>query len=1009
MNLLQYWIHHHKLRIPVLMTFVATVLLVVLIYSVRFTYAQSAVAPSKPLPFGTETDVSALTNISINIQRSDDLVHTSKPQISPNGRYAAVTIVPLGTETAHLAQTYLYHLATKTVHATFFGHSPRWFKDGTLLQIESMDRRVTYHPIADAVQEYSLGDDHDKAVFETATEPTIPTETKGVLGDLTEMQYPISIRVAHHPSNGCRSVPEWQVDIIPFEEYVARVVPAETPAWWPVDALAAQAVAARTYAWRQILVGRADYDVTDWANFQMMCDDRHPHSDRAVAMTTGQYLASHNDRMAQPISAMYSAENGHPTLTNPNVGYLQSVPDLFAIGKLRFGHGYGLSQWGAYRRANAGHTYRQILGHYYSNVYIQNRVDSDLPRGALLRKATGNVATDRMLLWPMIPPNIEARIVITANRGLTTAFAISRPAAIVWQPSTPLDEETKLTATLSISGEIQDVATWQIDRQPPPSPALALPALISTTALTFALAADLNIPLISAGWHWEGEELLHTINSGITVADDKAINGFAWMADPTRHDAGVWYGPYTHQLPIGHSYRALFWLRATVPLTAITPAIPIARLDVTDRAGQEILGIHDLRVNDFRNSQTYMPIAVDFHLFTETTGIEFRVVWMGETPLAFDRVDLWRLPDTMQKKSQSEPKTNSFVANFDWAISPNETMISLITRAMDSAGNLSASRVYTAAVADLMAPTIGPISGVPMWITNKEVRLTTTVTDTRSGVDSTSAVLKLTGKGLTGAAPLTIPAVVTTTDHASSSAQVAATVTDLVDGIYTATLRVRDHAGNFAERGYPLRSDSLLPRIITTTTGTPQNQWFLVPFTITVSAIDNGSGIDRLFYRYGRMQPFDVTTTFTATHSEPIAVTFNQAGIYTTTTWAIDQAGNRSRTVGQSFALDIAAPTLTLSQTVINSTTVHVGWQARDDSGSISHLELELQSGQQSWQPIPLQTDMFNNGMVSITIAPEQPTYLRARGWDHAGRMGAWEEMELWIATDWLFLPIVQR
>jgi stage II sporulation protein D len=37
-----------------------------------------------------------------------------------------------------------------------------------------------------------------------------------------------------------------------------------------------------------------------------------------------------------------------------------------------FGHGVGMSQWGAYRMAQAGHDYREILTHYYAGIEITN-------------------------------------------------------------------------------------------------------------------------------------------------------------------------------------------------------------------------------------------------------------------------------------------------------------------------------------------------------------------------------------------------------------------------------------------------------------------------------------------------------------------------------------------------------------------------------------------------------------------------------------------------------------
>ncbi|RDV84509.1 stage II sporulation protein D [Ammonifex thiophilus] len=46
-----------------------------------------------------------------------------------------------------------------------------------------------------------------------------------------------------------------KVEVLPLEEYVVGVVAAEMPAEWPLEALKAQAVAARTYVLRRIVAG----------------------------------------------------------------------------------------------------------------------------------------------------------------------------------------------------------------------------------------------------------------------------------------------------------------------------------------------------------------------------------------------------------------------------------------------------------------------------------------------------------------------------------------------------------------------------------------------------------------------------------------------------------------------------------------------------------------------------------------------------------------------------------
>src|SRR5207244_8240418 len=51
------------------------------------------------------------------------------------------------------------------------------------------------------------------------------------------------------------------VNVLPIEDYLKGVVPAEMPAYWGVEALKAQAIAARTYAMRKILSAGGGFDL----------------------------------------------------------------------------------------------------------------------------------------------------------------------------------------------------------------------------------------------------------------------------------------------------------------------------------------------------------------------------------------------------------------------------------------------------------------------------------------------------------------------------------------------------------------------------------------------------------------------------------------------------------------------------------------------------------------------------------------------------------------------------
>ncbi|AST91142.1 hypothetical protein BC6307_07540 [Sutcliffiella cohnii] len=101
------------------------------------------------------------------------------------------------------------------------------------------------------------------------------------------------------------------INTIPVEDYLKGVVPSEMPASWNVEALKAQAVAARTYVAMQ-----GNKVIDDTINFQVYAGYAwHANSTRAVNETTGQTLM-HNGRY---ISAVYSSSNGGKTESNANV------------------------------------------------------------------------------------------------------------------------------------------------------------------------------------------------------------------------------------------------------------------------------------------------------------------------------------------------------------------------------------------------------------------------------------------------------------------------------------------------------------------------------------------------------------------------------------------------------------------------------------------------------------------------------------------------------------------
>ncbi|MBI2767396.1 MAG: SpoIID/LytB domain-containing protein [Chloroflexi bacterium] len=151
------------------------------------------------------------------------------------------------------------------------------------------------------------------------------------------------------------------------EEYVRGVLPYEMSTGWPLEALQAQAVAARSYA-----VKKAAPLYTDTRD-QVYGTARYDDTDAAVAATAGQVLA----HLGHPIMAFFFGNCDGRTRSTVEAGWtgaqdpecFQSVPCECGYTTL-FGHGIGMCQRGAAAMARRGVGYREILAHYYQAVEL---------------------------------------------------------------------------------------------------------------------------------------------------------------------------------------------------------------------------------------------------------------------------------------------------------------------------------------------------------------------------------------------------------------------------------------------------------------------------------------------------------------------------------------------------------------------------------------------------------------------------------------------------------------
>ncbi len=182
---------------------------------------------------------------------------------------------------------------------------------------------------------------------------------------------PRSIRVLHQ---------DGRVETMELDAYLRGVVPAEIGAGSPVEALKAQAVAARCYAARTVRSPRhrsSDADICTTTHCQVWRSQTYPRTDDAVAATAA--MVAYVD--GKIIDAVYFAccdgatRNSEDVWRN-TISYLRSVPCTLK-NQEQYGHGVGMCQRGAIQMARQGASYLDILRHYYTGVAVEKGIPVD--------------------------------------------------------------------------------------------------------------------------------------------------------------------------------------------------------------------------------------------------------------------------------------------------------------------------------------------------------------------------------------------------------------------------------------------------------------------------------------------------------------------------------------------------------------------------------------------------------------------------------------------------------
>jgi len=433
------------------------------------------------------------------------------PSWSPDGRTLTFSRTPLGAATASASDIWLANAEGGNLRPLLRNDleesSPAWSPDGHSLAFNRAGdvwvlemncgpacAAVSLPPTTGKGRGWGSGED-----FSNLAAPV----NDGAVVPLAQKTPTNTIRVKHDGRNHYRDVPEGQIEAIDFETYVKRVVPVEVYASWPAETLKAQAVAARTYAWYYTEAHADwDWDVSDWTDYQVMGSEgeQHPRSNDATDATQGQYIAYQPD----VIIAFYSAENGCPTRGMEQVDYIQAVDDPVSFGQERWGHGWGMSQWGAYRWAAwHGWGYQQILAHYYTNVTIEvPSTGGPLPIGGVMLPWSDYFITSNRV-YIVANASDEAStvnavgfyVVTDTTTLLVTDTVVSDGWSTVWDVA-PLGDTPSKAITLSLliadgQGHVEsqnETVHIGLDRHPPTDPTAAI-SDVYTDTITITLSS----------------------------------------------------------------------------------------------------------------------------------------------------------------------------------------------------------------------------------------------------------------------------------------------------------------------------------------------------------------------------------------------------------------------------------------------------------------------------------------------------------------------------------------
>lgn len=194
---------------------------------------------------------------------------------------------------------------------------------------------ITYEKITDngerIIMEYSSGAILFENTYEKITFSTNDLVNNTALLDFGQRRYRGKIEIGRYNDKGITAI-----NVIDLERYLYGVIPSEMIPSWPIEALKAQAVAARNYALYYIDIvskyPKEEYDLCDTTNSQVYkgYNIEHANTTMAVNETIGKVVYYNNSIIP---TYFFSTSGGHTenseNVWTGTVPYLKGVSDIY--------------------------------------------------------------------------------------------------------------------------------------------------------------------------------------------------------------------------------------------------------------------------------------------------------------------------------------------------------------------------------------------------------------------------------------------------------------------------------------------------------------------------------------------------------------------------------------------------------------------------------------------------------------------------------------------------------